>query len=126
MRDQRNQRNQRNQSGLGDHIKMVLDRYLLKIHKAYQTLESEKIGQLIELLEIARDQEKSIYICGNGGSSANASHLICDFNKGVAHGCEAAKGGSTAATKRFRCFNLSDNRLSIGGTGINQLFHTRF
>ena len=32
---------------------------------------------------MAIDRRAVIYACGNGGSSAIASHLLCDFNKGI-------------------------------------------
>ena len=37
----------------------------------------------MNILENARLAGRRIFICGNGGSAATASHFCCDFNKGV-------------------------------------------
>ena len=39
----------------------------------------EKIGQT---LISAYDNEKHVFIMGNGGSGSTASHFACDINKG--------------------------------------------
>lgn len=41
------------------------------------------IQQLAELVLDAYKNEKSVYIMGNGGSAATASHLACDLQKGI-------------------------------------------
>lgn len=53
------------------------------------------IGELIE----AYNRRSHIFICGNGGSAATASHFACDINKGVSFGKE----------KRFKVICLNDN-----------------
>ena len=35
------------------------------------------------MMETARKNGKTVFICGNGGSFATASHFVCDFMKGV-------------------------------------------
>jgi D-sedoheptulose 7-phosphate isomerase len=39
----------------------------------------------MNVLENARINGKRIFICGNGGSASTASHLECDFNKGISY-----------------------------------------
>ena len=46
-------------------------------------LDLNSISCVMNILEDARLQGKKIFICGNGGSAATASHYCCDFNKGV-------------------------------------------
>ena len=46
-------------------------------------LDLNSINCVMNILEDARVQGKRIFICGNGGSAATASHYCCDFNKGV-------------------------------------------
>lgn len=46
-------------------------------------LDEKKIDSLLEHLEEARDSGRSIFMLGNGGSAASASHWVCDFNKGA-------------------------------------------
>jgi D-sedoheptulose 7-phosphate isomerase len=53
----------------------------------------------MNVLEEARLNNKKIFICGNGGSAATASHFCCDFNKGV----------SENLTHKYNFECLSDN-----------------
>lgn len=48
-----------------------------------QKLDIECINQALNLLDETRKKKGRIYICGNGGSAATASHMQNDFNKGV-------------------------------------------
>jgi D-sedoheptulose 7-phosphate isomerase len=47
----------------------------------------------------AYNDEKHIFVMGNGGSASTASHLACDINKGVSFGQE----------KRFKVICLNDS-----------------
>lgn len=58
-----------------------------------------EIGHLIQLLSTARDEKRQIFLCGNGGSAATASHFANDLGKGASYGRE----------KKFRVLSLTDN-----------------
>jgi len=58
-----------------------------------------EIARLIEVLASAKDEGKQVFLCGNGGSAATASHLATDLGKGASLGRE----------KRFRVLSLTDN-----------------
>lgn len=47
------------------------------------SLDLNSVNQVMNVLKDARLHGKRIFICGNGGSAATASHYCCDFNKGV-------------------------------------------
>ena len=47
------------------------------------SLDLNSVNQVMNVLEDSRLHGKRIFICGNGGSAATASHYCCDFNKGV-------------------------------------------
>lgn len=51
--------------------------------KVLQSLDLESINKVMNVLENARKAGQHIFICGNGGSAATASHFAGDFNKGV-------------------------------------------
>lgn len=51
--------------------------------EVYQGLNLEDVNNVMNVLEKARLSGKHIFICGNGGSAATASHYAGDFNKGV-------------------------------------------
>ena len=62
-----------------------LQHYMDMERKAYDNLSLQDINVVMNVLEEARRSGKRIFICGNGGSSATASHFVCDFDKGVSH-----------------------------------------
>lgn len=49
------------------------------------SLSGEKINEVMNVLENARLKGKRVFICGNGGSASTASHMECDFNKGISY-----------------------------------------
>lgn len=59
----------------------------------------EDVDRVTELLVRAYEQERSIFLFGNGGSAALASHFACDLAKGTVNGSK----------KRFRVLALTDN-----------------
>lgn len=65
----------------------------------YKNLDLKSVNIVMNVLEEARLSGKKIFICGNGGSAATASHFVCDFNKGVSENQEQKYN--------FEC--LSDN-----------------
>lgn len=75
-------------------LKTYLDREI----EVIKALDLESINTMMNILEEAKLQHKTTYICGNGGSAATASHFVCDFNKGL---------NDEASQFKFQC--LSDN-----------------
>jgi D-sedoheptulose 7-phosphate isomerase len=55
--------------------------------------------QVEAILLRARDEGRTVFIIGNGGSAATASHMANDLNKGAA----------VAGQRRFRALALTDN-----------------
>ncbi|GIU73549.1 MAG: phosphoheptose isomerase [Bryobacteraceae bacterium] len=62
-------------------------------------LPLDRIAKAAEWLREAREEDRQIFVCGNGGSAATASHFVCDVLKGCSYG----RG------KRFRILALHDN-----------------
>lgn len=86
--------------------------------EVFQRLNLEDVNTVMNVLEEARLSGKHIFVCGNGGSAATASHYAGDFNKGVNMGLLGIDGYSTDETPiaekmnatpmyNFEC--LSDN-----------------
>jgi len=73
--------------------------YFSKLSETLNKLDTDSIGRLVELLLKARENGNSIFIFGNGGSGATASHVTGDFLKGISYGLD----------KRFRVQCLNDN-----------------
>lgn len=77
----------------------LIDEYLDNVKKTLDSLDRKEIETFLNLLVKAKNEEKTIFIMGNGGSAATASHFCCDFNKGVSY-CKE---------KRFKFICLNDN-----------------
>ena len=60
--------------------KRKLKEYLEREVAVIQKLDIESINTVLNVLEDARFAGKKVFICGNGGSAATASHYCCDFN----------------------------------------------
>lgn len=76
-----------------------IKRYLQLEMETLQQLDINCINDAMQLIDEAFEAEKTIYIFGNGGSAATASHYQNDFNKGVSEHTE----------KKFRFQCLNDN-----------------
>lgn len=59
--------------------------YIEMEKKVLDMLPIDEISNVMNLLEDARAAGKRIFICGNGGSASTASHMECDFNKGISY-----------------------------------------
>jgi D-sedoheptulose 7-phosphate isomerase len=57
------------------------------------------LDQIVDMLMRAYEAGRMIYLFGNGGSAALASHFACDLGKGAANG----------SGQRFRVLALTDN-----------------
>jgi len=58
-----------------------VQRYLDEISHILQQLPQDQIAQIIHLLEQARWEHRQIFLIGNGGSAATASHFANDLLK---------------------------------------------
>ena len=62
------------------------DNYINKLGKSFSEDVNKSIEDLCRLLLDAWINNKRVFICGNGGSSANSQHVANDFIYGVANG----------------------------------------
>lgn len=67
----------------------------------------KEIAHAIKILQSTYENDGQVYLIGNGGSAAIASHFANDLNKTVL-GKRGAK-----KTKRFRAISLSDNASTL-------------
>ena len=78
-------------------------------------LDRDKIDQIIDALYETWKNGKRMYMMGNGGSGATASHLVNDFGK-----CTALPG-----KKRFKVLGLTDNPSLITAEKVGTQIYTR-
>lgn len=80
-------------------MKTIISDYLKNVNDSITKLDENEFLKIIELLKHARKNKKNIFIFGNGGSAATASHFVCDINKGANNNFEP----------RFKVICLNDN-----------------
>lgn len=71
--------------------------YLTQEMEVLNSLDVSEINAVMNLLENTRLSGNRVFICGNGGSAATASHFTCDFNKGISY--------SQKIKYNFECLN---------------------
>lgn len=59
----------------------LIDNYKDQLQKAIADIDSSEIASLAKLITNTGEKGKTIFIAGNGGSSATASHMVCDIQK---------------------------------------------
>src|SRR4051812_19976495 len=70
---------------------------------AIDSIDVEKVGQVIQLLAEAREHGRHIFVCGNGGSACTASHFAMEMLKGASYG----------RPMRFRILALNESAPTI-------------
>lgn len=73
--------------------------YFERLKQTIDRIDKQSLSQLMNVLDEARLAGRTVYIMGNGGSSATSSHFVCDFNKGI----------SEKQKQKFRFICLNDN-----------------
>ena len=80
-------------------------RYLAEHRGVLENLPLEAVRRAVDILEQAYQTDHSVFLFGNGGSAALASHLATDLGKGThSPGPESLQG-----VKRLRVLSLTDN-----------------
>jgi D-sedoheptulose 7-phosphate isomerase len=75
-------------------------RYFRDLNELVPQMPFNSITKIASTLLEAFSDQRTVYVFGNGGSAASASHLMCDINKGVT---EAGAGN------RPKVMALTDN-----------------
>jgi D-sedoheptulose 7-phosphate isomerase len=73
--------------------------YFADLNRVLRRLPYHVVDKITAVLVQAYEENRTVYLFGNGGSAALASHSACDLGKGT-----AVKG-----RRRFRVLSLTDN-----------------
>jgi D-sedoheptulose 7-phosphate isomerase len=73
--------------------------YIRAQKAALDSISVQGVSELISELHTALKNDRQVFVFGNGGSAANASHFATDLGKGA----------SDKLAKRFRILSLTDN-----------------
>lgn len=81
----------------------TINHYLTALTQVIDKFPVEKLAEIATLLQQARENKATIFICGNGGSWATAAHMVCDFGKNT----------RMPDNNRLRVVGLGDNIPSL-------------
>lgn len=97
---------------------MNFSEYCNYMNSAMEKVSQNEIDKLIELILSAYEDERMIFVIGNGGSAANASHFAQDLAKGTRKNLEQVK--------RIKALSLTDNLPYITALGNDDGYETIF
>jgi len=97
---------------------MEFSKYKKIITDVLETLNEHEINTFMDMIMKAYENDKFIYVIGNGGSAANASHLAQDLAKGTRH--------SKEQKKRIKALSLTDNTPFITAQGNDEGYDSIF
>ena len=80
-----------------------IDKYFSNLKTCIDKIDKKEIEKFLEILIDARDNNKTIFIMGNGGSASTASHFCCELNKGASYNKD----------KKFKVICLNDSISTI-------------
>ena len=79
---------------------VTVAQYFQRLERLIAKLPFAEIEQIIAVLLQVFEEERTVFVFGNGGSASSASHMVSDMNKGVA---------DTARARRMKVMSLTDN-----------------
>lgn len=83
--------------------KQFAENYVRDLASLLPKLDAGRIAEAIAAMRKVRDEGKTIYICGNGGSASIASQMVVDM----------VKGASFKKKARFKMIGLTDSLPTI-------------
>ncbi len=90
--------------------------YFSEIKKTIEVLPVESIEEVITILQEARLYGRQVFVMGNGGSAATASHFVCDLSKRA----------RVTGWPNFRVIGLTDNMPIFSAFANDQGYDTVF
>lgn len=97
---------------------MDFNGYKKNLFSTIDALNHEEIEKFMEMLINAYKNDKFIFVIGNGGSAANASHLAQDLAKGTRQNPEQVK--------RLKALSLTDNLPFVTAQGNDEGYDSIF
>ncbi len=84
-------------------MKQFREEYFKKLEEGLQQVSAEDFEKIANILLDAWENNKQVFIFGNGGSASTASHFACDLGKGTLDNVYDMR------EKRFKVMSLNDN-----------------
>lgn len=79
---------------------VTVAQYFHKLERLITGLPYADIDEIIAVLLQAFNEERTIFVFGNGGSASSASHMVSDMNRGIA---------DARQSRRMKVMSLTDN-----------------
>jgi len=79
------------------------EQYKQALLRAIETIDLKQVERALEWFREARAAGRQIFVCGNGGSAATASHFATDMVKGASH----------TRAARFRILALTESMSTV-------------
>lgn len=83
--------------------------YVLELREILDRLPLGDVERIADVLYQAYEDDRMVFIFGNGGSAALASHMACDLGKGTHSPQPAEAGAPMEGIKRLKVFSVADN-----------------
>ena len=93
-----------------------LSTYINHHHRALDSIDLSQVGEVIKLVRDVHENKGRIFVCGNGGNAANASHFATDLGK----------NGSQGVDSPFRVLSVNDNTAWVTAIGNDYAFEDIF
>ena len=93
-----------------------ISNYIARQKAALDSIPPDGIASLVGILREAWREDRQIFVFGNGGSAANASHFVTDLGKGA----------SDKLSRRFRCMSINDNTAWMTALGNDYAYDQVF
>jgi len=97
---------------------MDFNTYKKTVYSTIEALNQKEINEFTDLLVNAYENNKFVFVIGNGGSAANASHFAQDLAKGTKKKAEQVK--------RLKAMSLTDNLPFITAQGNDEGYESVF
>lgn len=101
-------------------LSVFIDGYIKELSQALATLDKKRIEKVVNILLKAYTRGKKVFIIGNGGSAATASHMACDLSKGT------LRRVYDISERRLRVYSLTDNVATLTAYGNDLAFEDIF
>ena len=96
--------------------KRVAEQYLATFSSLVRGIDLDRIERIVDRIRAGRDDGRTIYIAGNGGSAATAAHWVNDLGKAT----------KRSGQKPIRVIGLADNAPWLTALGNDEGFDRVF
>lgn len=101
---------------------LTVSQYLQRASAEFAGIESPPVERLAAEIHSAYEEGRFVFLCGNGGSGANCSHISEDLAKSTLERADYADG----KRKRLKVLSLTDNSPAILAWANDEGFESVF